>query len=57
MLLLVFLNVIDRIRKRMKNTDVALHLGVFQGINFHREHMYQLFTRFIQGHEAKIGKW
>nr|BAD54207.1 hypothetical protein [Oryza sativa Japonica Group] len=28
----------DKIRKRTEDTDVALHLGVFQGIDFHREH-------------------
>jgi hypothetical protein len=39
----------------MEDTDVALHPRVFQGIDFHRELVCHLFTRFIQGDEAKVG--
>jgi hypothetical protein len=51
-MLLVFLNFTNKIRKRTENTDVALQPGVFSGIDFHRERVCQLFTRFVQGHEA-----
>ena len=50
--LLVLLNLTNKIRKRTENTNVALHPGVFSGIDFHRERVCQLGIRYIQGHEA-----
>jgi hypothetical protein len=55
---LVFINVTDKIRKRTKNTDVdvALHLEVFPKYRIQRERVCQLFRRFIQGHDANVGR-
>nr|ABA97756.1 hypothetical protein LOC_Os12g18870 [Oryza sativa Japonica Group] len=46
---------IDKIHKLTENTGVALHPEVFSGIDFQKERVCQLFTRFVPGYEAKIG--
>jgi hypothetical protein len=53
--LLVFLNLTDKIHKLTENTGVALHPEVFSGIDFQKERVCQLFTRFVPGYEAKVG--
>jgi len=53
-LVLVFLNLTDKIRKRTKNTDVALHPGIFQGIDFHRE---RVCSTPCQVHQRKQSKF
>jgi hypothetical protein len=52
-LVLVFLNLTDKIHKRTKNTDVALHPGIFQGIDFHRE---RVCSALFQVHPRAQGR-
>ena len=52
----VFLNLIDRIRKRTEDTDVALHPGVFSGIDFHGNFCVNSWSGSSKDTKLKIGK-